>query len=219
MQHAVDSQFQEASNVFADLENKYAELAAGYGDIHIVSSEDIYNDYLQNIETTKQDLGIEQKLDAIKNTDLSVHDLALKEEYEQAKFDAADALHEAQMTSQAIVDKFTSLKEQQEEKQSQLEQERIEAAEIRYNNIAAGYDNVAAQAAQAGSVSSLGAGSNIYHASDLAYLANAMGINFDEAVTAGKLGLLENFGIGILNDLSKLFGSSNGNDLYSAMNR
>lgn len=203
VQKNVDEMFEETSNIFGELKDKYTGLADNYGNIEIKDTDDIYGDYLNKVQESKDKLEIDKKLEEIKNTDLSYDNSALQKQFDDAKKDAANKLSEAKMNSDAIVKKFDSIQKEQTEKQKQIEKDRIEAAATKYNKIAAGYNDTLKQISSNGS-SYKPSGGGIYKASDLKYLSNALGIDFNEAITQGKLGVIPGFIAHLSNEVSKL---------------
>lgn len=203
LQQNVDEMFDETSNIFGDLKDKYTGLADNYGNIEIKNTDDVYGDYLNKVQESKDKLGIDKKLEEIKNTDLSYDNSDLQKQFDDAKKDAANKLSEAKMGSDAIMKKFNAIQKEQSEKQKKIEKERIKAAETRYNKIAAGYNSTLKQTATNGHFAKP-KGLGVYKASDLKYLSNAMGINFNEAVTQGKLGVISGFVAHLGNEVSKI---------------
>ncbi len=193
----------EANELFDSLKDKYTDLANNYGNIEMPDVDKIHQDYLNQVQQGKEDLKIEEKLEEIRNTDLSVDNSEMKAEYEQAKKDAANKLSEAKLGSDAITNKFNTIKMEQTVKQKELEKERIKAAETKYNNIVSGYYEALNKKPNA--LPGIPAGTGQFSGADLKYLSETMGINFDKAVTIGKSGLLWNATMSVVNEISSIF--------------
>lgn len=214
LQDYVDESRSDAEVMFSDLKDKYNGLANNYGNIEIKSSDDIYKSYLNNIQSSKSSLEIDEKLESIKNTDLSYDNSDLQAEFDKAKTDAAKALSDAKLSSDAIKNKFNTIQAEQTQRQAEIEKERIAAAAKKYNAIAAGYNDVLNKTAPNNAIAKPeGIGS--FNASDLKYLSHSMGIDFDKAVTVGKMGTIQNLGMSIVNEASKLFGVDYTESVYS----
>ena len=196
----------ETNKMFEELKEKYTDLSNNYGNIDITNTDEIYQQYLSNIQRSKEDLNIGEKLDKIENTDLSVDNSELKKEFNEAKQQASNKLQEAKLNSEAIQQKFNTIKTEQSEKEKEVENARIEAAAKKYTGIVADYYELLNKKGTGLYSKPYGIGQ--YKASDLKYLAHSMGINFNKAITTGKLGLLANLGVNIANEASKLFGGN-----------
>lgn len=213
-EETVDSIKEESNQLFEELKNKYTELSEQYGDIKIVDGDKLYQTYLEEIQKSKEDLRIDEKLDEIQNIDLSIDNREMREEFEKAKIEAGEKLSEAKLNSDAIIRKFDKIKEEQTTKQNELEQERIEVAQTRYNNIVKGYYEILNKTPASPAIAKP-EGIGQYNAADLKYLSLSMGINFDKAIATGKMGLLQNLAMHLANEGSKVLGTSQGADLYS----
>lgn len=217
LEQNVEQMFDDTNNLFSTLKDKYTDLSKNYGKLEIKESDEVYQKYLSGIQDSKSSLKIEEKLEDIKNIDLSVNNNEMKAEFEKAKKDAAEALLKAKLGSDAIKNKFDNIQAQQTAQQAKIEKERMNAAAKRYTSIADKYNETLAKGGGKG-VSGV-AGNNAYSASDLKYLSHAMGINFSKAIVSGKLGIVTNLGLNFGNEIGKMFGTKNGSDLFSAMNK
>lgn len=81
----VDDFYAETMSEFADMKASYSSLASNYGNVPVISGEDVYLDYLSNISKANEDMNYEEKLNKIKDTDMSVSSPELNAMYSKLR--------------------------------------------------------------------------------------------------------------------------------------
>lgn len=199
---SVDKMFDETLDLFGDLKTKYTGLANNYGNIEVMDTNKVYQEYQNSIQNNKTSLEIDKKLEMIQKTDLSVDNTEMRQQFNQAKIDAAKDLSDAKLNSQAVTNKFNTIKQEQNKEQEKIEKDRITASGKKYNTIADGYKEALEKTPPKNGIKQTATGT--FKASDLKYLSNSMGINFEKAIVSGKLNSTEMATVGVATTSERL---------------
>ena len=90
----VDDFYEDTLSKFSELSDTYSDLAADYGNVPLANGEEVYMDYVSNLNRASEAIGYEEKLQAIKDTDLSINDAQLSAIYDEVRGDVITALEE-----------------------------------------------------------------------------------------------------------------------------